>query len=104
MYISSTSSLERQQPLVRPSSSSKSSAKTLRPSSNMSRTLGNTIGATKGLREGCAEIVHTYPFQYNTAGVLEGVLLDDITASTGSPVDLEVSVQVITAFNNGVSA
>jgi hypothetical protein len=59
-----------------------------------------TLGSTFGPREGCVEIVHTYPFAWNTAGVSgDGVKVDIIAASTDNPVELEFSLQVITAFN-----
>lgn len=58
----------------------------------------NTIG-TFTQREGSAEIVHTYPVQFNTTGIASGVKVDTIKASATAPVQVEVSCQVITAFN-----
>jgi hypothetical protein len=58
----------------------------------------NTIGAFT-LREGSASVVHTYPVQFNTTGIASGIKVDRILASTTNPVQIEVSAQVITAFN-----
>jgi hypothetical protein len=58
-----------------------------------------TLGSTFGPRKGCAEIVHTYTFAWNTAGITDSVNVDIISASTDNPVELEFSVQVVTAFN-----
>lgn len=63
----------------------------------MSRTLGNSFGP----REASVEIVHTYPISFDTPGIGEGVgiLVDVIHASTDNPVEIEVSVNVVTEFN-----
>jgi hypothetical protein len=58
----------------------------------------NTIGAFT-LREGSASVVHTYPVQFNTTGIASGIKVDRILASAEKPVQIEVSAQVITAFN-----
>lgn len=60
----------------------------------------HTLGATSGPRKGCVEIVHTYGFSWDTAGVAnDGIRVDIIAASTDNPVELEFSVQVVAAFN-----
>lgn len=58
----------------------------------------NSIGAFT-IREGSASIVHSYPVAFNTTGIASGVKVDTIKASTYAPVQIEVSAQVITAFN-----
>src|SRR5688572_27294465 len=68
----------------------------------MSRTIGNTLGASMGSREACAEIVHTYPFSFNTPGITVGIDVDQVVADANNPVQVEFSVQVITAFNDSV--
>lgn len=58
----------------------------------------NTLGAfTK--RQGSAAVVHTYPVQFDTAGIASAIKVDTISAAADSPVQIEVSAQVITAFN-----
>ncbi len=72
----------------------------------MSRTIGNTLGASLGAREGCVEIVHTYPFSFNTPGILtveEGIEIDQIQASTDQPVELELSIQILTGFDDSTA-
>lgn len=46
---------------------------------------------------------HTWPVEYNTTGIGTGVLLDVINASTTNPVQIEVSCQIVTAFNAATS-
>lgn len=58
----------------------------------------NTIGSFEK-RQGSASVVHTYPVQFNTTGIASGVKVDTIKASATSPVQIEASAQVITAFN-----
>jgi hypothetical protein len=58
----------------------------------------NTIGAFL-TRQGSANVVHTYPVQFNTTGIASGIKVDTIRASAAKPVQIEVSAQVITAFN-----
>lgn len=59
----------------------------------------HSVGNTYGVRQGSLEIVHTYPVQYNTTGIASAVLVDTIKASVEYPVQVEVSAQVVTAFN-----
>lgn len=62
----------------------------------------NTLGAfTK--RQGSAAVVHTYPVQFDTAGIASAIKVDTISAAADSPVQIEVSAQVITAFNAGTT-
>jgi hypothetical protein len=68
----------------------------------MSRTIGNTLGASMGSREACVEVVHTYPITF-TASNDTYYTVDFINASADRPVDLELSYQVVTAFNSSVS-
>lgn len=58
----------------------------------------NTIG-TFEKRQGSASIVHTYPVNFSTTGIASGVKVDTIKASASKPVQIEVSCQVVTAFN-----
>lgn len=58
-----------------------------------------TAGNSYGTRLASAEAVHTYPVQFNTSGVSSAILLDVLKASATDPVQLEVSCQVVTAFN-----
>lgn len=46
---------------------------------------------------------HTWPVEFNTSGIGTGVLLDVINASTTNPVQIEVSCQIVTAFNAATS-
>lgn len=62
----------------------------------------NTIGSFEK-RQGSASVVHTYPVQFDTTGIASGVKVDTIKASATSPVQVEVSCQVITAFNAGTT-
>lgn len=58
----------------------------------------NTIG-TFTKRQGNAVVSHTYPVNFNTTGIASAVKVDTINASEAVPVQIEVSCQVITAFN-----
>lgn len=57
---------------------------------------GNTMSQA---RKGSGEVCHTYDLNYNTTGAASGILLDTIDASATNPVQIEVSAQVVTAFN-----
>lgn len=57
---------------------------------------GNTYG---DLRQAGIVVAHTYPVNFNTTGVASAILVDTIRATTDKPVQVEVSAQVVTAFN-----
>ncbi len=59
----------------------------------------NLTGNLAGTRQGSAEVVHTFPVNFDTTGVSSGVLCGVIKASTSNPVIVDVSLQVVTAFN-----
>lgn len=59
----------------------------------------HSLGNTYGTRQGSFEIVHSYPVQFNTTGIASAILVDTIRASAEYPVQVEVSAQVVTAFN-----
>lgn len=51
---------------------------------------------------GSPVVAHTYDVNFNTAAG-SGVLVDTISASTDRPVQVEVSAQVVTAFNGSTN-
>lgn len=59
----------------------------------------NTTGNIQGTRQGSAVVTHSYPIAISTVGISSGVKVDTIEASTFAPVHVEVSMQVVTAFN-----
>lgn len=59
----------------------------------------NITGNIAGQRQGCVPVSHSYPFQFNTSGIASAIKVDTIFASAANPVQIEVSCQVITAFN-----
>lgn len=59
----------------------------------------NTTGNIQGTRQGSAVVTHSYPISFDTLGISSGVKVDTIEASAFAPVQVEVSLQVITAFN-----
>lgn len=59
----------------------------------------NLTGNILGQRQGCVPVVHTYPINFNTAGISSAVLLDTIHASATAPVQVTAQLLVVTAFN-----
>lgn len=60
----------------------------------------NQTGDTYGVRQGSDITVHTFPVAFNTTGIASGVFTGTIIkASADKPVQIEVSAQVVTAFN-----
>ncbi len=59
----------------------------------------NLTGNLAGTRQGSAEVVHTFPVNFDTTGISSGVLCGVIKASASNPVIVEVSAHVVTAFN-----
>jgi len=59
----------------------------------------NFTGNVYGQRQGCSIIAHTYPVNFNTAGIATAIKVDTIKASVTNPVYIESSSVVITAFN-----
>lgn len=59
----------------------------------------NSTGQTYGTRQGGVGVHHSYPVQFNTPGIGSAILVDVIKADPNNPVQVEVSAQVITAFN-----
>jgi hypothetical protein len=64
----------------------------------------HVTGDTYGQRQGCVAVEHSYIVDYNTTGIANGVLVDTIRASTDNPVQVNVSCQIVTAFNAGAGA
>lgn len=58
-------------------------------------------GAIQGQRQGSARTVHTFPVTFSTSGIGSGKLLAVLRASATNPVEVEVSAQVVTAFDGG---
>lgn len=56
-----------------------------------------------GIASGSPKVAHTYQVNFNTTGVVNGILVDTISASTDRPVHVEVSAQVVTAFNGSAN-
>lgn len=63
----------------------------------------NLTGNVYGERQASTEVVHTYVFNFNSTAIASGILVDTIRASADKPVQMEVSVQVVTAFNAGTN-
>lgn len=53
--------------------------------------------------QGSPRVAHTYQVNYNTPGIVNGIIVDTISASTDRPVQVEVSAQVVTAFNGSAN-
>lgn len=63
---------------------------------NSTKLTGNVY---PGKFQGSPKVAHTYQVFYNTAGIASGIQVDTISASPASPVQVEVSADVVTAFN-----
>lgn len=62
----------------------------------------NLTGASL-TRLGGVAVLHSYPINFDTAGIGTGVLIDTFYATTTNPIQIEVSCQIVTAFNAGTS-
>ncbi len=58
-----------------------------------------SAGNVYGNRQASRQDVHTYDVNFNSTGVGTGILLDTISASADSPVQVEVSCEIVTVFN-----
>lgn len=64
---------------------------------NSTKLTGNVYQG--GAFQGSPKVAHTYIVNYNTNNIANGVQVDTISASVDRPVQVEVSANVVTAFN-----